>query len=296
MNKKLIIIIAFIVTLLISPVIAVISAILFIFLHLGRNSLKRLGTYEGVISSIESLKSQRDDLVRSAEIKIEECIELSQESEVLFNQRAYQPYWDTINKWYIEMKSLKDIAQDIQETEQSISAKTNLSNYLKEDYLIDRKIYWPLAYFVLKNLEKIVKLIDGKSNKRKTKEIDNHRGYAHKKPSQLNNIFKLKKPLEDSTKKISSTLYKAERDYQFSSIYQQIKTNKILEEGFNSLNNAIDKLSISVIYKLQELSNSIEKIDESIDSLYARTVLLHETMSEKENLSITLAIKERKEE
>lgn len=299
MNKNLIIIIAFIATLLISPVIAVISAIIFIFLYLGWNSLKRLETYEGVISSIESLKSQRDDLVKSAEIKIEECIELSQESEDFFNQRAYQPYWDTINKWYIEMQSLKDIAQDIQEIEKSISTETNLSNYIKEDYLIDKKIYWPLAYFALKNLEKFVKLIDGKLNKKevKTKEINNYdryTGHTYEKPPQLNNIFKLKKPLEDSTKKISSTLYKAERDYQFSSIYQQIKTNKILEKGFNSLNDTINKLSLSVIDKLQELSNSIEKIDKSMDSLHAHIDSLHETMSEKENLSIKLTIKERK--
>lgn len=293
MKRYWILITAFVVLLLISPIVAIIISALFIFIYLGWESLARRRGYNDALLSIESLRLEIESLVQLAESEMEECIKISQESEILFNERAYQPYWDSINNFYVKMQNLRKTITIIKEGEATMHIKISSANQLKCEYLIDKKIYWPLFSIILNLLKNFSK----KSNKNKQIQLcEESFIYGNKKASAIFKIFKLKKPFEESIRNLSSTLQKADRDYQFSSIYQQIRTNIILERGFNDLNNAIKKLSTSVSDKFEELYNSIEflnDLDGSSNTSSNSNCGKDEESGEDENISITIVMRKK---
>ncbi len=59
-------------------------------------------------------------------------------------------------------------------------------------------------------------------------------------------------------RRLSDLVRKVQKDFQFASIYEHRKTNRILVEGFSSLGSAIYDLSSAVDNSLQDLSYSIE--------------------------------------
>jgi len=57
---------------------------------------------------------------------------------------------------------------------------------------------------------------------------------------------------------------KAQSDFQFSMIYEQRKTNRLLVEGFTSLAMALEEMTWQITSSIDSLNDSIRGIDVSV--------------------------------
>jgi hypothetical protein len=64
----------------------------------------------------------------------------------------------------------------------------------------------------------------------------------------------------------------AQRDFQFSSFYEQRKTNQILVAGFTTLGQALDRMTWQIADSIDNLTSSVESmastLNESINSQF----------------------------
>jgi molecular chaperone GrpE (heat shock protein) len=67
----------------------------------------------------------------------------------------------------------------------------------------------------------------------------------------------------------------AQRDFEFSVIYEQRKTNQILVAGFKSLAQALDQMTWRITSSIDELSATVErvgsKLNDSLQQIRAET-------------------------
>lgn len=59
----------------------------------------------------------------------------------------------------------------------------------------------------------------------------------------------------------------AQRDYQFASIYEQRRTNKILIAGFTNLGEALDQMAFSITRSIDSLASSVGQVAEKLDDI-----------------------------
>ncbi len=78
---------------------------------------------------------------------------------------------------------------------------------------------------------------------------------------------KLPDPIEVA-KRLATTVRMAQRDFEFSTIYEQRKTNKLLYEGFRNLGDAIYSLGDRITNSLNDLSRNL---DSSLSDIISTT-------------------------
>ena len=64
--------------------------------------------------------------------------------------------------------------------------------------------------------------------------------------------------LQGTAKRLATTVRMAQRNFEFSTIYEQRKTNKLLYEGFRNLGDAIYSLGDRITDSLNDLSRNLE--------------------------------------
>ena len=75
--------------------------------------------------------------------------------------------------------------------------------------------------------------------------------------------------------RMNGVVRKAQRNFQFSVIYEQRKTNQILVAGFRSLAEALDEMTWRITSSVDNLATSINKmsstLDESLRAIHSQT-------------------------
>lgn len=77
-----------------------------------------------------------------------------------------------------------------------------------------------------------------------------------------------------SAKRMQAIVRKAQRDFQFATIYEQRKTNQILVAGFTNLAQALSDMTWQITTSIDNLALSVEgmasTLHESLDSIHSR--------------------------
>lgn len=71
----------------------------------------------------------------------------------------------------------------------------------------------------------------------------------------------------ETTKRMHEIVRQAQRNFQFAMIYEQRKTNQILVAGFKNLAQALDEMSQRITTSLDDLRDSVSRIDESVSGI-----------------------------
>lgn len=75
-----------------------------------------------------------------------------------------------------------------------------------------------------------------------------------------------------TAKRLASIVRMAQKDFQFATIYEQRKTNKLLYEGFRSLGDAIYSMGNEITSSLQTLSSGFRvSLDDLLDATQVQT-------------------------
>jgi len=75
-----------------------------------------------------------------------------------------------------------------------------------------------------------------------------------------------------TAKRLATIVRMAQKDFQFATIYEQRKTNKLLYEGFRSLGDAIYSMGSEITSSLQALSSGFRvSLDDLLDATQAQT-------------------------
>jgi len=81
--------------------------------------------------------------------------------------------------------------------------------------------------------------------------------------------------------RLQSLVRRAQANFQFASIYEQRKTNKILVHGFTNLGAAIYSMGSSITTAINDLSQVVEKgLDELVDETRGQNLLLENLAQE----------------
>jgi len=70
-----------------------------------------------------------------------------------------------------------------------------------------------------------------------------------------------------SNERLSSFVRKAQRDFEFATIFEQRKTNQLLIAGFTNLAQALDGMGQRIASSIDDLSDQVLSISSSIDSM-----------------------------
>jgi len=77
--------------------------------------------------------------------------------------------------------------------------------------------------------------------------------------------------------RLTNVVRRAQRDFQFATIYEQRKTNQLIYAGFGTLASAIDRMQSSIGEALEDLSRSLNtSLGELLDASNAQRELLNE--------------------
>ena len=75
-----------------------------------------------------------------------------------------------------------------------------------------------------------------------------------------------------TSERMKKIVRKAQQNFQFATIYEQRKTNKILIAGFGNLSRALNRMTYQITNSIDNLYNSVNSItsslDESMDAIY----------------------------
>lgn len=82
-------------------------------------------------------------------------------------------------------------------------------------------------------------------------------------PPPFNLNFKILPRVVDTTTRMNILVRYAQKDFQFSTIYEQRKTNQLLVAGFSSLGQALSEMSYRISDSIKSLSYSISDLAES---------------------------------
>lgn len=63
---------------------------------------------------------------------------------------------------------------------------------------------------------------------------------------------------------------RAQRDFQFSVIYEQRKTNQILVAGFRNLSHAVEEMASRITASIDSLTSSVERVTSTLDESLRR--------------------------
>lgn len=87
-----------------------------------------------------------------------------------------------------------------------------------------------------------------------------------------------------SAERMQDIVRKAQRDFQFATIYEQRKTNQILVAGFTNLAQGINNMTWQITFSIDELAKSVDEtastLDESLDTISSRVGFVGETVTE----------------
>jgi hypothetical protein len=69
----------------------------------------------------------------------------------------------------------------------------------------------------------------------------------------------------ETSKRMNEVVRKAQRNFQFSVIYEQRKTNQVLVAGFRTLANALDEMTWRITSSLDDLTRSVDSMSSTLN-------------------------------
>ncbi len=72
-----------------------------------------------------------------------------------------------------------------------------------------------------------------------------------------------------TTERLSVIVRKAQRDFEFATIYEQRKTNQLLVAGFTNLAQALEGMGRHIASSIEDLSSQVAHVSRSVDNLAA---------------------------
>ena len=88
-----------------------------------------------------------------------------------------------------------------------------------------------------------------------------------------------------TAERMKAIVRKAQRDFQFATIYEQRKTNRILVQGFTNLAQALDQMTTQITASIGDLASSVDvmtsTVNESLSAIHSRMSDIHEDLSEE---------------
>lgn len=204
-----------------------------------QNYIESTRLFHKLISSINSDLIERDQLIKSCISHINDCFYLEKSIDNYFHEHAYSPFWDRVKQYFDVMNDLKALLLRIDDIDQRISKhRTKLPN-IEDVGVLDREFFWP-----------IFKRLIGFTDSKHAREVAiEYSGGYQSNEALLESLSELGKSFE----KIESLVREAQRDFSFSSIYEQKRTNSLLENGFANINEALHELSLGLISALSKL-------------------------------------------
>ena len=86
--------------------------------------------------------------------------------------------------------------------------------------------------------------------------------------------------LRSTSARLTAIVRESQKDFQFATIYEQRKTNKILIAGFNTLESAIYGLGDAIAFSLNELSNNLQtSLNDLLEETAYQTSVLNDIRS-----------------
>jgi hypothetical protein len=77
-----------------------------------------------------------------------------------------------------------------------------------------------------------------------------------------------------TAERMKSVVRRAQRDFQFAVIYEQRKTNQILVAGFQTLGQALDRMTQQIVSSIDDLASSVGEmtstLNQSLSSIHSR--------------------------
>ena len=201
---------------------------------------------EGLRNGILSLSRQSLEIFASMPRHLESTERLLDQSESFFSQRAFAPFWDSIEA---AAKKLGHFNEGVNEL------KGNAVRHTEMVRKYERKPpKLPLAP------ESVRKLDVGAATAQRMQEI----------------------------------VGQAQRDFQFSMIYEQRKTNQILVAGFTSLAHALNEMTWRITTSINDLASSVDSLASSVDSSTTalQTSLDSIDVTAKEHLALACGVVE----
>lgn len=107
-----------------------------------------------------------------------------------------------------------------------------------------------------------------KIERNSSKYVDLVKGYRGRSPVfsiSPDSTPKLKIAFETS-KRMSEIVRKAQRNFEFSLIYEQRKTNQILVAGFRSLAQALEEMTWRITSSIDDLTNSVDRMSSTLNA------------------------------
>ncbi len=112
----------------------------------------------------------------------------------------------------------------------------------------------------------------GKIGKNSSTYVDLAKKYRSRAPAfsvSSDSTQRLKIAFE-TAKRMSEIVRKAQRSFEFSLIYEQIKTNKILVAGFNNLAHALEEMMWRITSSIDDLSSSVDRMSSTLNQSLQR--------------------------
>ena len=101
---------------------------------------------------------------------------------------------------------------------------------------------------------------------RYTQVVKHYRGTPPEFPVATESVTKLGVG-STTADRMKNTVHKAQRNFQFATIYEQRKTNQILIAGFKSLAQALDGMSYRIVSAIGDLANSVGGLATSVEAM-----------------------------
>jgi vacuolar-type H+-ATPase subunit E/Vma4 len=88
--------------------------------------------------------------------------------------------------------------------------------------------------------------------------------------------------LQGTAKRLATTVRMAQRNFEFSTIYEQRKTNKLLYEGFSNLGDAIYSLGDRITDSLNDLSRNLESsLNDILSATHEHSRIISDNIQEQ---------------
>ncbi len=175
--------------------------------------------------SLQRIMSDADSSISNIPLHLEKANEFLDQAEVDFKEGAFSPFWSSIEKATLSLGGFDGDLLEIQKNLQSYST-LKLEIEAEQRFESPKKqikiMPFPVSYDI--------------------------------KPALLTSKL--------ITDRMNSIVREAQKDFQFSTIFEQRKTNQLLIAGFQTLANAVDGMGIRIAASIGTLSEDLKSLGE----------------------------------
>lgn len=188
-------------------------------------------------------------------LQLQQVSDFLDKAEEEFRDGAFAPFWEAIER---AATSLGDFNEKVDEIHNNHKIHIR---YLSDAQRLNKPHEW-LAMWKSLRAETFLPFLEAWKKNQKHREFDLQ---APTFPIS-NQSVEAMRASDMVIKRMGQIVRNAQRNFQFASIYEQRKTNKILVAGFKNLSQAIDGLGNKIEGAIDNLRSDISDLSESLNS------------------------------